>query len=180
MPPRSPYLQKREGVSFYVCPHDQQEYDSLGQLKRHMEVEHGGFTESEIGEATPQAPRTETPPGDTTATFPRKVSKKNRELNEKLNECISLIAQRIMSGLKPEQKERLQVLKGDLLVNALGFDFDFDKGLIPLHSKFWLVTMLLLTQAEAWVPDAAGSQIVAILKARKDGKGEAESEEVKP
>lgn len=185
MSPRTSYLEYHEGVPVYVCPHCRQEFEELYQVKKHLEREHGGFSAQDVEAARP--PRSVDAggmgPGESggapPAPAPRKVSRKSRELNEKLNECMALIAKRIMSGLNDTERERLGQLKGELLINALGFDFDFDQGLIPLKSKFWLVTMLLFTQAEVAIPEGVGAQIVAILKARQKPE-KSESEEAKP
>lgn len=142
------------GLDYLVCPDcDGRRFDTLAEFKSHMQRKHGGLevsgsevdsietgdvTTSMTGE-TPQTDRTSPNPVSTTsAPKPRTLSKKARELNDKLNEAINLVIKHFVDGLTEMDTERLSVLRGEVSTAVVGVEFDFEQRLFAVSGKIAL------------------------------------------
>ena len=132
------------------CPPDAETFDSLQRLKTHMAKEHGGYDSSDIASAVPQRPIEETggvtpkaqegaPPSP-----PKKTSRLNRELNEAMNEGLTLCVRHMTAGLDEIQKARLAEITGKITTAVMGVEFDFEQKIVSVSGKFWLILGLAL------------------------------------
>ncbi len=144
-----------------ACP-GERKFESLGGFKYHMSQQHGGYTASDVASAAPVGAGAGDQRG-APALKPRRMSAKNRELNDKVNEALNLCVKHFVDGLDETEKQRLGALRGEVLVAVAGVEFDFEERLISLSSK-WAIIIVL---AALYVLPQLPSLREVIAKSRK-------------
>ncbi|SRR6266576_1920906 len=162
------YGRENETGTVMVCPHcdPEQTFETLEAWKGHMAKEHGGYTSSEVAAGQPEERAGglagSTPP----AAKPKRLSARARELNDKLNRCISLVVKHIISGVTETERQELEDLRTVITEAFVGIEFDFEERLISLTGKWAVLVVLVLLYALPSLP----SMKEAIAKAREKAK----------
>ena len=161
-----------EGDAFVmVCPTCEPEeiFPSIEQWKAHMSKEHGGYTVSEVatglsseqGGGEPRQPPATPPPPK-----PKRLSQRARELNDKVNRCVSLVIKHIISGITEEERQQMESLRTDVTEAFVGIEFDFEERLLSLSGKWAVLAVLVLLYTLPSIP----SMREAIAKAKEKAK----------
>jgi hypothetical protein len=158
-----------EGDTFVmVCPTCEPEeiFPSIEQWKEHMQKQHGGYTSSEV--ASGQQPQVgggesgidakTTPPPK-----PKRLSARARELNDKVNRCVSLVIKHIISGIDETERQEMERLRTDVTEAFVGIEFDFEERLFSLTGKWAVLVVLVLLYTLPSIP----SMREAIAKAKE-------------
>lgn len=147
------YGREVEGVTVMVCPYCKDpEFtaETLEAWKDHMQREHGGYTSSEVAAGQPErseklegsmASPLMTPPP---AVKPKRLSARARELNDKLNRCISLVLKHMISGISEDERLQLEAARTEITEAFVGIEFDFEERLISLSGKWAVLVVLVL------------------------------------
>lgn len=156
-----------DGTFVMVCPTCQPEelFPSLEQWKEHMQKEHGGYTVSEVAASQEESPRTKentTPP----PAKPKRLSARARELNDKVNRCVSLVIKHVISGITESEREEMEQLRTSVTEAFVGIEFDFEERLFSLTGKWAVLVVLVLLYTLPSIP----SMKEAIAKAREKAK----------
>jgi hypothetical protein len=164
------YGREDEGVLYMVCPHcdPEEKFETLEAWKDHMQREHGGYTSSEV--ASGQAATEEAGAGARTPppapAKPKRMSAKARELNDKLNRCISLVLKHVISGITEEERQEMERSRTELTEAFIGIEFDFEERLFSLSGKWAVLVALVLLYTLPALP----SMREAIAKSREKSK----------
>jgi hypothetical protein len=176
--PRIPELEQyrsrseETGQPFWTCPAEEgiecpggQRFESLGGFKSHMSKFHGGYTASDVSvsSASEREAGADTGRGSAPAR-PRRMSARNRELNDKVNEALNLCVKHFVDGLDEPERQRLGVLRGEVLVAVAGVEFDFEERLISLRSKWVIVAVLAALYVLPQLPSL--KEVIARSKAK--------------
>lgn len=147
----------------------EREMETLSGFKRHMTRWHGGYTEEQIQTAISQLEPSGEPQvqfADVSTDFPARAdgeaasreetqrqrseasrkprqSSQSKALNQKLNECIDLTVKHLMGTIKEEEKDELNVKRGELVMASFGAQFNFDDKIMAFESKWMLIVMLI-------------------------------------
>jgi hypothetical protein len=174
--PRIPELEQyrsrseETGQPFWTCPQEDgaecpggQRFESLGGFKYHMSKLHGGYTASDVSPSPPSEREAAADKGSAPAR-PRRMSARNRELNDKINEALNLCVKHFVDGLDEPERQRLGVLRGEVLVAVAGIEFDFEERLISLRSKWVIVAVLAALYVLPQLPSL--KEVIARSKAK--------------
>ena len=167
------YGREEEGAFVMVCPDcdPEQKFDTLEAWKEHMQKEHGGYTSSEVASGLPREAGAESrpQPGTTAAVSPAKpkrLSSRARELNDKVNRCVSLVIKHVISGVTDEERQEIERLRADVTEAFVGIEFDFEERLFSLSGKWAVLAVMVLLYTLPSIP----SMKEAIAKAREKNK----------
>ncbi len=158
----------------YPCPKCDSVLAELRTWKRHMSMQHGGWSPAEL-EAVVEATRPEPAPEPEPAAEaqpeeaprprrsarPPREERELRELNLKIQEALALAIEHLVSGLDPAKMARLVELRGEITTHAVGFSFE-PAATVRLQSRFWLVLLILFL----WL--APHAETLRRLAARRD------------
>lgn len=131
-----------------TCKEPEVKFESLEEWKQHMQKEHGGYTSSEVGASLPQAGtsggagESRSDGLETPALKPKRLTGKARELNDKLNRCISLCVKHLISGITEQEREELERLRTDVQEALVGIQLDFEERMFQL-SGWWAAALVL-------------------------------------
>jgi hypothetical protein len=180
------YGEEREGQTVMVCPTcTDTTFETLEAWKDHMTREHGGYTSSEVasGQATSKEPGTSGGAGtssnpSTPAPKPKRISQRARELNDKLNRCVSLVIKHLMSGIDEDERKEMEVLRTAITEAFVGVEFDFEERLVSLSGKWAVLVVLILLFILPALPSMKESIGKALAKARQKKMIDNQVEEV--
>jgi hypothetical protein len=154
-----------------VCVQCGRRFRSLENLKAHMALVHGGYTAEQIadsgGEARPasepldfgegasdpvgqveDAGERQPPPEK-----PRRSTRQNRELNDKLNDVLELQVRRLLGFKLTQEQEQRVAEDGAQVRNAMiGFEFDFEERTVKLESRIWRFLIMILLVVAPFSP----------------------------
>lgn len=148
--------EEREGKTVVVCPTcPDAAFESLEQWKDHMQHEHGGYTAEEVSEGLGASSSNTssddasldkggTPMDTSRPTKPKKLSAKARELNEKVNRCISLILKHLISGITEAEQQELEQSRADVTQAFVGIEFDFEERIFSLSGRWAIIVAIIL------------------------------------
>lgn len=160
-------------------------FNNLENLKAHMTREHGGFTASEIVDAVNTSENPDAPPsGDPiseNAPFeltpdapepkqaePRRSSRRNRELNDRLNAAMDTIIEKALGMPVSEQRlSELKTIRSEVRNAIFGVEFDFDEKIVKVGSRWVLVVLLLALYVFPYMPPIPFQKLIADMKAGK-------------
>ena len=170
------YGEEREGQTVMICPHDDKHgpFETLEQWKDHMVKEHGGYTSSEVAAGQPTATKDE---GDTAGRAgstvsppkPKRMSARARELNDKLNRCVSLVLKHVISGITEEERAEMETARTQITEAFVGVEFDFEERLVSLSGKWAVLIVLVLLYTLPSLPTMK-EQIAKAIRARQEAK----------
>jgi hypothetical protein len=165
-----------EGDTFVmVCPTCEPEeiFPSIEQWKEHMQKQHGGYTSSEVSSGLGEPQKGEEGSADTGKVSgkapppkPKRLSQRARELNDKVNRCVSLVIKHIISGITEEERQQMESLRTDVTEAFVGIEFDFEERLFSLQGKWAVLVVLVLLYTLPSIP----SMKEAIAKAKEKAK----------
>lgn len=78
-------------------------------------------------------------------TEPRRSTRRNRELNDSLNQALVLCVRHLTGEITPEEKAQLAEKQKGLLLALCGVEFDFDATVVKFQSRIWLVLAVAFT-----------------------------------
>jgi hypothetical protein len=174
------YGREAEGVVVMVCPDCKEPeltFETLEAWKDHMQRQHGGYTTSEVAAGQPERPEkadggaNQPAPAAPTLVKPKRLSAKARELNDKLNRCISLVLKHMLSGINEEERLQLEAARTEITEAFIGIEFDFEERLISLNGKWAVLVVLVLLYTLPSLP----TMKEAIAKASAKAKEKAEA-----
>jgi hypothetical protein len=99
----------------------------------------------------------------------RRLTREQRELNEKVNKFFTLLLDRAMGKITDEQRIEYETLRREMLVAACGVQLDLSESAFVLRSRLWLFLAILLTYV---LPEGALGKITDAVRAKlkKEGK----------
>ncbi len=167
------------GTTVLICPHcePEKQFETLEAWKGHMQSEHGGYTSSEVAagqEATQERAggvagkglAGSTPP----TAKPKRLSARARELNDKVNRCVSLVLKHIISGVTEDERQELEKLRADVTEAFVGIEFDFEERLFKIEGKWAILLVMVLLYTLPSLPSMKESIAKGIAKAREKAK----------
>lgn len=156
-----------DGSFVMVCPTCQPEelFPSLEQWKEHMQKEHGGYTVSEVSASQEASGNKETTTSTPTPApaKPKRLSARARELNDKVNRCVSLVIKHIISGITEQERQEMEQLRTAVTEAFVGIEFDFEERLFSITGKWAVLVVLVLLYTLPSIP----SMREAIAKAKE-------------
>jgi hypothetical protein len=173
-----------------TCPQCGKHFRKLDRLKEHMTVHHGGFTQSEIVGAVsdPENPDVapveaansnvnlfgETDPAPERTSEPRRSTRRNRELNDKVNACFGFLLRKLLGKMPtPEETAQFEKDREEIQTAALGVELDFEEKVTKkISSKWALIAMLVALYLIPQIPPIPFQQLIAQMKAGGKKKNE--------
>lgn len=177
-----------------TCPECKDTFTSLNGFKGHMTNKHGGFSAGELiaateasaeaGESDPNMPevvkseiaqaevihRTREP---AEVQEPKRLTKRSRELNDKVNDVIQLLIKHMTKGLTPDELARIESARGELATAIVGVEFDFERKMLAITGNFWLIVLLIAMYTVPALPTA--KELFVKAKAAADKQKEAKN-----
>jgi|SRR5690348_2737743 len=146
--------QDAEGTITMRCPtcDDHPAFETIEQWKDHMQKEHGGFTSSEMQDGQVASEQPSTPAQPAERPKPKRMSARARELNDKVNRCVSLIVKHIVSGISEQEREELDEKRTSITEAFIGIEFDFEERLFALSGKWAVLAVLVLLYLLPQIP----------------------------
>ena len=160
--------EERNGEIRMVCPtcENSPEFETIEQWKDHMQKHHGGFTSSEMqdGQVTPEGTERQTVQEQTPRPKPKRMSQRARELNDKVNRCVSIIVKHIVSGINDAEREELETNRSAITEAFVGIEFDFEERLFSITGKWAVLAVLVMLYILPQIPSMKES----IAKAKQN------------